>query len=82
MFKKLITAISLLLVLPFSTTNIYAATPLHIVANSVDYSTSQYVIKENHIYCSIETLSSMMGEHYNETSNDRFKGWRNAHPTT
>ncbi|WP_438493620.1 hypothetical protein [Paenibacillus sp. IHBB 3054] len=60
MFKKLITAISLLLVLPFSTTNIYAATPLHIVANSVDYSASQFIIRENHVYCSIETLSSMM----------------------
>ncbi|MDT3427034.1 hypothetical protein J2Z22_002568 [Paenibacillus forsythiae] len=61
MLKKMIVTASLLLALPVSATDLLAATPPHIAANSKDYSASQFIIKENRAYCSIETLSSMMG---------------------
>lgn len=61
MFKKMIITFSLLLALPVFTLNTHAATPLQITANSQNYSLSKFIIKENRVYCSIETLSSMMG---------------------
>ena len=61
MFQKTKIAGLLLLAVSASPLHTSAAAPLHVVANSNDYSASSYLIKENRVYCKIETLSSMMG---------------------
>jgi hypothetical protein len=61
MFKKIIIIASLLVVLPISTESSFAATPLHVSVNAQDYPASKFIIKNNRVYCSIETVSSMMG---------------------
>lgn len=61
MFPK--TKMAAVLLLAFSTYPLPtdAAAPLQLVANSTPYSANSYQIQDNRVYCSIETLSSMMG---------------------
>lgn len=62
MFKKVIIFVSLLVISPISTVSSFAdAVPLQVIVNDKDYSASQFIIKVNHVYASIETVSSMMG---------------------
>lgn len=58
--KKTIAAV-LLLAVSMQTSNTFAAAPPRLTADSQNYSADSYVIRENRVYCSIETLSSMMG---------------------
>ncbi|BBH21868.1 hypothetical protein Back11_32130 [Paenibacillus baekrokdamisoli] len=61
MFKKLVILASFLVVLPLSTVTSFAAEPLLVTVNENDYPASLFIIKDNRLYGSIETVSSMMG---------------------
>jgi len=61
MFKKMIISVLLLGLIPISTGSSFAATPLHVIVNEKNYSSSNFILKDNRLYASIETVSSMMG---------------------
>ncbi|WP_143536085.1 hypothetical protein [Saccharibacillus sp. O23] len=54
-------AAALVLAVSFQTSSAFAAASPRLTANSQNYSADSYVIRDNRVYCGIETLSGMMG---------------------